>query len=61
MKDIPGIITGILLILLGLALVFDILLTGNYILSGLGAISLIVGIVILLNKKENKIEEIRKK
>jgi hypothetical protein len=51
------------LILLGLGLVFTILLGGdNYIvLSGLSLISLIIGIVILSNKKENKIEEIRKK
>jgi membrane-bound ClpP family serine protease len=63
MKDIPRIITGVLLILLGLGLVFTILLGGdNYIvLSGLSLISLIIGIVILSNKKENKIEEIRKK
>jgi membrane-bound ClpP family serine protease len=62
MKDIPRIITGILLILIGLGLVIAILSGGDYIsLGGLSAISLIIGITILLNKKENKIEEIRKK
>ena len=62
MKDIPRIITGILLILFGLALVFAILTGGNYIaLDGLSLISLILGVIILSNKKENKIEAIRKK
>ncbi|MFZ1970568.1 MAG: hypothetical protein WAU65_00050 [Candidatus Nanoarchaeia archaeon] len=61
MKDIPRIITGILLILSGLGLVIVILSDGNYVLSGASLILLIIGIVILSNKKENKIEEVKKR
>lgn len=61
MKDIPRIITGILLILLGLGLIFVILSSGNYtLLSALSLVFIIIGIVILSNKKENKIEEIKR-
>jgi inner membrane protein involved in colicin E2 resistance len=62
MKDLPRIITGILLILIGLSLVWVILNDGNYVtLDGATLILLILGVIILLNKKENKIEGIRKK
>ena len=55
MKDIIRIITGILFVLLGLGLVVYILTSGDYLISAASIISLILGIVILLNKKENKI------
>ncbi len=61
MEDIPRLITGILLVLAGLSLVVIILLQGNYVtLDGASLILLILGIVILSNKKENKIEEIKR-
>ena len=55
MKDIPRIVTGILFIILGLGLVAYILVSGTYVISAVSIISLILGIVILTNKKENKI------
>jgi uncharacterized protein YbjQ (UPF0145 family) len=55
MRDIPRIVTGISFIILGLGLVVYILTSGSYVLSAAGAIFLILGIVILFNKKENKI------
>lgn len=62
MGDIPRIITGILLIFIGLSLILVALSTSDYLfISGISAISLILGVIILLNKRENKIEEIRKK
>lgn len=62
MKDTSRIITGILLILLGLGLGSVILFVkDSYSILIFGVLSLIFGIIILMNKKEDKIEEIRKK
>jgi hypothetical protein len=62
MGDIPRIITGIFLSLLGIILGSTFLFVKEgYFYLILGIPSLIIGIIILFNKKENKIEEIRKK
>ena len=62
MKDTSRIITGILLILFGsgLCAVF-LFISEDYSYLILGIILLIFGIIILVNKKEDKIEEIKKK
>jgi glucose uptake protein GlcU len=63
MNDIPRIITGILLILGSLGIVLFLLFyqTNVFTLAGTALVILILGIYILQNKKENKIEEIKKK
>jgi len=62
MKDTSRIITGILLILFGIALSSVVLLVKeNYSSLILGILSFIFGIIILINKKEDKIEEVKKK
>ena len=63
MKDIPRIITGTILALGGFFLLFYILfMHGDPVtFGGLGAILLIIGVIILFNKHENKIEEIKKR
>jgi membrane-bound ClpP family serine protease len=62
MKDTSRIITGVLLILFGIALSSVILFVkASYSALGLGILSLIFGVIILANKKEDKIEEVRKK
>jgi len=61
MKDTSRIITGVLLILGGIALSSIILFVKtNYSSLVLGIFSLILGIIILANKKEDKIEEVKK-
>jgi hypothetical protein len=61
MKDTSRIITGILLILAGISLGSVVLFAkGNYTSLVLGILSFIFGIIILINKKEDKIEEVRK-
>lgn len=61
MRDTSRIITGIILILFGLGLIPVPLFTkGNYSPMILGIISFIFGIIILINKKEDKIEEVKK-
>ncbi len=62
MKDTSRIITGILLILLGLGLGSVIFFVkDSYSNLIFGILSLIFGVIILVNKKEDKIEEVRKK
>lgn len=62
MIDLPRIITGLCFLLLGFFLIFSSVLSSiSYWVLFFGIIILIIGIVILLNKKENKIEEVRKK
>jgi hypothetical protein len=62
MKNTSRIITGILLILAGIALGYVYLfINQDYNSLILGSISLIFGVIILVNKKEDKIEEIKKK
>lgn len=62
MKDTSRIITGILLILFGIALSSVIFFVrDNYSSLILGILSFIFGAIILVNKKEDKIEEVRKK
>jgi cadmium resistance protein CadD (predicted permease) len=61
MSDAPRIITGILLILIGIALSSIILFVKeSYSYLLLGILALVIGVVILLNKKEDKIEEVKK-
>jgi uncharacterized membrane protein HdeD (DUF308 family) len=61
MNDIPRIITGAVLVLIGIGLCSLPLFTEQWFSLISGIPILIVGIVILLNKHENKIEEVRKK
>jgi len=62
MKSTSRIITGLLLILAGIALGSVYLFVNeDYSSLILGIISLIFGVIILINKKEDKIEEIKKK
>lgn len=62
MVDYPRIITGLIFLLLGFFLIFlTISSNQNYGSMIIGAFCLIIGIVILLNKKENKIEEVKKR
>ena len=62
MKDTSRIITGILLILFGLALIsMPLFASLNYSALVLGILALIFGVIIMANKKEDKIEEVRKK
>ncbi|HTY43788.1 MAG TPA: YbjQ family protein [Patescibacteria group bacterium] len=61
MKDIPKIVTGILLILFGIVVISStLLLKENYSSLIIGILSLIFGVIILLNKKENKIKSLEK-
>lgn len=58
MKSLSRIITGILLALAGIGLVlFSILTQANYYSVVLGSFFLLFGIIILLNKHEDKIEK----
>lgn len=62
MRDLPRILTGFFLILLGTFLCFFPFLVNNgYGLLILGIPCYIVGIVILVNKKEKKTEQAGKK
>ena len=61
MADIPRIITGIFLVLLGFFLSLLPLFTNQWVSLISGIPILIIGIVILFNKRENKIEEVRKR
>jgi membrane-bound ClpP family serine protease len=62
MKDTSRIITGISLILIGISLSSIVLFAkGNYSTLIFGILSFIFGIIILINKKEDKIEEVKKK
>ena len=61
MRDFPRILTGIFFILCGLGLIVVIISSGSIILAGLSLMFLILGIYILQNKNENKIEEVKKK
>ncbi|MGA2130146.1 MAG: hypothetical protein ABSG05_00825 [Candidatus Pacearchaeota archaeon] len=59
MTDFPRIITGLVLLFFGLYICF--VYFSQLIVLIFGIIVAIIGIVILLNKKENKIEEVRKR
>jgi len=61
MKDIPRIITGAVLILIGIGLSILPLFTEQWVSLISGIPILIIGIVILLNKHENKIEQVKRK
>ena len=62
MKDTSRIITGVLLILVGISLgSVSLFVKVNYSSLILGILSFIFGIIILINKKEDKIEEVKKK
>lgn len=57
MKDFPRIITGLALLLIGLYICFSNFL--QLVVLIFGIIVAIIGIVILLNKKENAIEQVK--
>jgi hypothetical protein len=61
MKDIPRIITGVIIILIGLGLAIGALFieTSRIYLLIESVPALIIGIVILFNRKENEIEKVK--
>ena len=57
MRDIPRIVTGLVLLLLGLYICFGYF--SQTVMLIFGVIIAIIGIVILLNKNENTIEQVK--